>query len=448
MGNATLLSILLEGDYRKAGYFYEAAYGFPRSRWPELQSTSLCPAVKSQSKWCVMCSFLPARQALEAPPPDGECYAALPISLSILLDKATTAKPAISMKLPTDFRARAGQNCNLLPYAQRITSTSRKRFQSVQKPPGSNFLSLPEGLFGKVRSLIAAQCSTSEVRVPGQHIQDMNQRTALLKTGALFDPSSFTNESAMRLVSRELKYSSWMKSNTYSIAHLRAMMFDQQQRFPRTGGLQREATDTVEDEDQDQDLHDPDDGAHNCPSIYDFAHMFDGHWDDDLDSKTLRRIQSTLPCSSERENVPIHRILNPGFMEFLEQLVATRAEYKQSAQYRRLKTWKLAWIICLICAAHDPRKQFLQVLGGYLAFAGGMRVHAWTMLVKSGLSIGYQKLHYIKVVLSRMWRPFEKLDMRCFLTTSFDNLNWLFQFASKVHSGGSQAVRALGVLTA
>ena len=87
-------------------------------------------------------------------------------------------------------------------------------------------------------------------------------------------------------------------------------------------------------------------------------------------------------------------------------------------------------------------------MGGYLAFAGGIRIHAWTMLVKSGVSIGYHKLNAIKKAVASRWNPAAFLDPRAFLTVSFDNLNWLLKFASKLFTGGSQAARALGVLTA
>ena len=177
---------------------------------------------------------------------------------------------------------------------------------------------------------------------------------------ALFDRSVFTDTAVQALVRREKIYNKWTASHMYSISALRSFMFEQQSRFPRTDTRESLAAATEPEDGVEDDPGDSNHAQESLPEPFDFAQMFEGHLDDDLDSDTLRRIQNTQPADAERENIPIHRILVPELIQFIERIVASRRRSNQSRQYQRVKSWKIAWIACMLCAAHDPRKVFLQ----------------------------------------------------------------------------------------
>ena len=76
-----------------------------------------------------------------------------------------------------------------------------------------------------------------------------------------------------------------------------------------------------------------------------------------------------------------------------------------------------------------------------------MKVHAWQHLVRAGACAGYSTVNAIKCAVSGRWNPSKNLDPRAFVVASFDNLNFLFQYAFKANCGGGQTKRALAVLT-
>ena len=228
---------------------------------------------------------------------------------------------------------------------------------------------------------------------------------------ALVDLERFSHDDGSRLAQREKEHSDYMDSNMISFKRFRQLMLEQELRFPKLdtrAGKQssREspeeecdeyddtipgsvgddegdgvtgATNTGNDEtptaqnpasgsppglvnnNNDEDTADGGaaDSSADATSGYLFSQMFAGHLQDDLDSSTLQRVQQTEMSVAEKRNPPIHRIMDPKLVAVFEKLLATRG--KKSPHYRRAKGWKICNLICQFCAAHDPRKPFLQV---------------------------------------------------------------------------------------